>query len=564
MALKRGVSTGLLGYSLRKERLGEGLFFREIELFTVDAQAANFNITDANAIKEIQDEIKAAFSLRSGDVSFKSWGTTTDYQLPNDAVRIARFNFQVERRNIVDINISALNSSYYDRLDEQSFWDTNGKNLQNFSEEFVYEKSDNGAFVANHNISFSLQTGNKAFASALATDLFGKQRAFAGVGTIIGSQSLLDATTVQQFYTETYDLLQGAYSFSKKVEYPPSGSDAAFSIKKEVSHSLELGEDGIINISEKGRIKGFNTMAQAQSEFFSMKSNNAFFTRCNSVYNAFTAVTAATTNSLKNYPIKGSYVMNGPGLSVEYEYGFTDDPSLNTSGVRIERGLDVALDDNRVLNLNHSFNFSYEKNVTSSREADNVALINIEIAASQAAVNAYYTASPYFNANWPNLTRVKASLNSPQRTKNFGCSLAYTNEPIFNVTGEGVLYKKLDFKISDNKPVDQITEYKIINRPSKKSVLNYGYQTERGEKSISVTAIKSRTAGNTIFTSPANFNTTFYSLYVFAVKKLLESFNNNQVLAFTYFVSDIKCGLSSNYDLTMSVSMTYTIKKYRV
>lgn len=564
MALKRGVSTGLLGYSLRKERLGEGLFFREIELFTVDAQAANFNITDTNAIKEIQDEIKAAFSLRSGDVSFKSWGTTTDFQLPNDAVRIARFNFQVERRNIVDINVSALNSSYYDRLDEQSFWDTNGKNLQNFSEEFVYEKSDNGAFVANHNISFSLQSGNKAFASALATDLFGKQRAFAGVGTIIGSQSLLDASTVQQFYTETYDLLQGAYNFSKKVEYPPSGSDAAFSIKKEVSHSLELGEDGIINISEKGRIKGFNSMSQAQSEFYSMRANNAFFTRCNSVYNAFTAVTAATASSLKNYAIKGNYVMDAPGLMVEYEYGFTDDPSLNISGIRIERGLDVNLDDNRVVNLNHSINFSYEKSVTSSRETDNVSYINTEMAASQSAVDSYYLTSPYFNANWPNLTRVKASLNSPQRGKSFGCSFSYTNEPIFNVTGEGVSYKKLDFKISDNKPVDQITEYKIINRPSKKSVLNYGYQTERGEKNISVTAIRARTPGNTIFTSPANFNTSFYSLYVFAVKRLLESFNNNQVLAFTYFVSDIKCGLTSNYDLTMSVSMTYTIKKYKV
>ncbi len=167
MSLRQGITTGLLGYGLRKERLGEALFFREIETYDIEVQVTDFNTSNANAIKDIQDQIKAQFALKSGDINIKSLSAPADYYLPNDAVRISKFAVQVERRTAADISYSNISGNFYTGINAQSFWDNYAPNLTNFSEEINFEKKEDGGLTASHNLSFGLLTGNKLIASVI-------------------------------------------------------------------------------------------------------------------------------------------------------------------------------------------------------------------------------------------------------------------------------------------------------------------------------------------------------------------------------------------------------------
>jgi hypothetical protein len=87
-------------------------------------------------------------------------------------------------------------------------------------------------------------------------------------------------------------------------------------------------------------------------------------------------------------------------------------------------------------------------------------------------------------------------MNSPTRKKMASVTFSYTNNPIYFVVIGSVSFSTLEYRLSETHPIDLVTEYKIINRPNKLSIVNYGYQTDRGEKTISITAKLTRPAAN--------------------------------------------------------------------
>lgn len=561
MSLRKGVTTGLVGYSLRKERLGEGLFYRETETFEIDLQVTDFDMT-STAIGDLQTQIKSYFSTRSGDINVKMLAVPTDYQLPNDSVRIAKFNVEVENRKTVNIADSSLTASYYSGVNS-NFWTLFATNFKDFSEEFSYEKSDNGSLVANHSISFGLITGNRAMASSVATNIFNVDNnpPHVGIGNQIASYSQLDSNSVQQFYTESFDLMKNAYSFAKKTEYPPIGSDAAYGIKKNISHSVELGQDGVINVVEKGTIKALKNFSQAKSEADMIRSSSNAFNRCSQVYNAFSSLMGGG-DGLVNFPIKNEVTYNAPALTAEYTIGYSDNPSVNAAGsFSVEKILDVSIEENKSVSVSHTYNFIQMKKATSAEttESDNYSLIEQAKNESPTIATAFYQGSSFYNESWPTLTMVRDNLRCPSRAKNFSISFSYSNEPIYNVVINGQSYKKVEYKITDSKPIDMANEYKVINRPTKTSVMSYAYQTEKATKTISVNAVVERSG---VFLYPMNLNSVTYPLYLFAIEKLLLDFRSQTALAFSYHLSDVKVELNSEYEVRLSMTLTYTMKKY--
>lgn len=565
MSLRNGITTGLFGYTLKKEFLGEGLFFRETEVFNYDVQVTDFQTRD---IAVIQNTIKSEFARYSGDINVKTFNIPADYTLPNDSVRIAKFNVQVEARRPAAISSSSLTATYYNGIDQQAFWNSYASAFKNFSEEFNYEKSDNGSLIASHSLNFTLITGDKSSASAIASYVYQNSDnagTFAPKTNLTNAIGSWDLTTddTQQIYNETYDVYRNNYSFNKRVEYPPLGSEASNAIKKMVKHVIDIEDGGIVTVSENGVIKAKKNFTAARDELATIKTNNSAFLRCSQLYtslrNAFGGTSALT---LVDLPTKNETVFNKPNLTVEYTMAYTDNPNVQGGNSTVEKILNVSTEESKYVTLELTYNYNRMTNTTSNAETENQALVDAASSQANAFVSSYYTSSPFFNSLWPTLTRIKQRYAVPKRKKNPSATFTYSNQPIYNVTLDGQLYKKLDFKISDTKPVDTITEFKVVNRPSKTSVINYAYQTEKGEKSIGITAVIDRTTYGNLFGSPPSFQQVFYPLYNFGVSKLLNGFVNAQALAFTYYLSDIKCTMNSEYEVSMSLVVTYTMKKY--
>lgn len=566
MALTKDIRTGLLGYSLRKERLGEGLFFREIETFNYDVYVTDFV---GFSISGLQSQIQNEFTSKySGDVNVKAFSIPASFTLPDDAIRVARFNVQVEARK--PVQVTGLNG-LYNGLSGQIFWDSYSALFNTFSEQYDYEKSENGTLTASHNLSFSLLTGGKLKAAEIASYIFsnsddgGTNAPNTQLSALIGSYNLTSSGSVQQFYTESYDLLKNSFSFNKKVDYPPFGSDFSFNIKKDFKNILELDADGFISVTENGNIKAKKNFQDAENEFLSMRGNNQIFNRCSQFYNTFNTTIGTTINSLKNFPLKNESVYNKPNLTLEYNVSYSDNPNIDVANlVGVEHVISINTEQNKFVNIGDTYNFTKLGVVGTISEDEMISAFSTYTAFSQSFVPTYYQRSELFNPLWPTITRIKFDATLPERKKNPSISFSYTNQPIYQpVLLDSTLYNKIDYKIVDAKPVDLITEYKIINRPTKTSIINYAYQTEKGEKSINITAVLNRSFGfDGNVSSYPKFDFLFYPLFKMGIEKLINDFNNSKALAFTYFVSDIKCSVNSDCEIGMTINLNYTLKKY--
>lgn len=555
-----GVTTGLLGYTLRKEFLGEGLVYREVEVYDYELFATPSNFTGTTAYSEIENHIKNQFALYSGNINVKVLESQSDYTVPNDHLRVGKFNVQVEVKRIPS-NITGSNpevtGNYYKGLD-LNFFSTYSHVVNNFSEEFSLETNENGDKVFSHNFSFFLQSGGKNTAVAIASGLFSNDK-----DTTFGISSLVDIEigntgTHVNYYTETYDLIRNSFSFNKRREIlATSGGTYTYNL----NHSLDFKQDGIIDITERGNIQGRLSFDQAKAGFDSIYINA--YPRCNSVFNTYKDFSAGSSvgDALISFAVASTKTFNKPSMAVDYDVTYTNNPSIVNSG-SVEKILEVELTENRYTNINHTYNFTFLKNpIYANMDVDYISRLVAADAASPTEVSTFYTNSVFYNPAWPTMNRIRFVASTPNRKKNFSLSLGYTNNPIYFVTVDGVTYRVLELRATDNKPVDIVNEYKIINRPAKTSIINYAYQTEKGAKSISLTA-KVERVGNVISAPRSDLGTNLLSLYKFAIAKLMESFIGTTVLSLTYYLSDIKYRVTSDNEIGIDLTVTYAIKKY--
>lgn len=556
-----GITTGLLGYNLRKEMLGEGLAYRETEVYDYEIFATPSSMTGASGYFDIETHIRGYFSNMSGDINVKVLESPANYTLPNDHLRVGKFNVQVEVRRAISYLTGAnpeLTGNYYKGLD-LDFFNSYSTIINNFSEEFSLEAEENGTKLFSHNLSFGLQSGNKATAAQIASGVFSKDKDNTfGINSYVGMEISNTGTHVN-YYTETYDLIRNVFSFNKKREVlPASGSTYTYNL----NHSLDFKQDGIIDVTERANIQGRLTFEQAKDGYNTLYSSS--YTRCNSVYNTYKDFLAreSVDDTLISFPMSSSKTFNKPVMSVDYDVTYTNNPNIIAANSgSLEKILDIEINENKYVTINHTHNFLFLRNPTfSNLDALYIDQLIDARTTSPIEVDDFYTSSVFYNPSRPTMNMIKMTASTPNRRKNFSTSFSYTNNPIYFVTIDGVTYKMLEYKINNNIPSDILNEYKIINRPNKRSIINYAYQTEKGTKNISLTA-KIERVGNVITSPRSDLGTNIQSLYLHCIRKLMEDFVGFQVFALTYYLSDINYKITSENDLEINLTITYAIKK---
>jgi hypothetical protein len=556
------VTTGTLGYKLKKDFLGDGLFYREVETYTYEIYARP-SIPYSTPFADIETLIKNYFASRSGDFSYKVLESPADYQFPNNHAQAAKFRVEVELRNPVsslDTYNPELTTNRYKGLD-QNFFTSYGTGIDNFSEEWTFQQQDDGKDVFTHDISFNLYSGaRKEKAQEIAASVF-NQDANTTLGVnILGGTSLTSSGSFTNYYNESYDLMRNSYRFTRRREALALSGSA---YTNDLSHSVTLKPDGVIDVTEKGIINGKLTLTNAQAGYDTLIASA--YTRCNTLYSTYKDFVGgqSVSASLKNFPLALTRTFNKPALMIDYEVNYTSDPNIDTvNSLSLDKTIDVEVTEDRFININHSYAWTYLVPVQAGNDATAITFVNSARTASPTEIANYYTNSTFFSSGRPNMKLIKFSAGLPNRNRNFNATFGYTNNPIYFVTLDGETYAILDYKLSNQKPADIITEFKVINRPTKESVLNYAYQTERGTKGASVSARLQRTSDNMFTTPRPSLAGQLLSLYKFAVGRLLQDFQGVTVLALSYHLSDVKYQINSDNEITLDVMITYALKKY--
>ncbi len=418
------LTTGLLGYSLKKDFLSEGLYYREVETYKYEIFSRPTSTPGLLAYNEIQNNVKTAFALYSGDITVKVLDSPSDYTFPNDGIRLSKFNVEVEIRKtgtVLNVAETELDSNYYKGLDT-TFFTNYSTILNDFKEDFSFETSENGNGVFGHNLAFSLRTGTKDKATEIAKYIYAQDKDTTfGIATLAGQVSTLgNSGTYVSYYSESYDLIRSNYSFSRKREILPL-LDTNYTY--ELTHVLNFKEDGIIDVAEKGAIQGKMSFNDALVGLSILYPNA--YTRCNGVYNSYKNISAAATltaaETLVNLVLISSKVYNKLNFSVDYDVSFTNNPSIDAANfVSLEKILDVELNENKFLNINHSYNYNYlGLPIASNDDSTYITLINSAYTNSPIEVASYYNNFEHSRS----LNQIKISSTLPNRKKSFKIEL---------------------------------------------------------------------------------------------------------------------------------------------
>ncbi len=559
MAFNSGIITGLLGYSLKKEMMGDSLFFRETATYTYEVFSVYMPVSPLIIQSGIYNEFKNRYS---GDIFVKVFSAPADYSFPNDSMRVSKYNVEVQVRSVPNglgtWSSELLSTSGYRGVDE-NFFVSSGKNIVDLKENFDFETAENGVQSFTHGLSFVLTTGTKQGAAAIAASIFGrdKDNSF-GISTMIGGIATIgDSGVYQNYYAETYDVIRNSYNFSRKRDVLPSG---ASTYVYNTTHTIDLKEDGVTEVGERGNVKGKLSFAQSQQGAEILIGTA--YARCSGVYSAYAPLTTNLSSSftslpLINMPLRLTRVHNRPALSTDYEISYTNSPLYAANGSLAVETMDVSDLDLGIVDVKHTIELGINKRQTG---IDFSGLMVSAVNSSPSRVSGYFTPTV-----WP-LKHIRKSIVWPNR-KSKGCKVVmeYSNHPKYFVTINGVSYRVLEYTIDRSEPVDIINEYKVINRPSKLSVINYAYQTEKGELTISLDANIGRKSDE--FALGVGFRGDLggyiANLYSYATTLFFDDFNGQLPLAFTYYLKDVKYTYNSDSGtLQMTVIFAYSMKKY--
>jgi hypothetical protein len=554
MAQKTGLLTGLLGYNLKKEFLGNGLYFRETQTFEYEIYSLDLSGLSPNTIHStIYQDFRNRFS---GDINVKVFEAPASYAWPNDSIRAAKYRVSVEAKSPpASGSQPELTGAYYSGL-SQDFFNKYSVGVIDFKENFSFEQGENGNQSFGHDVVFSLLSGTKTTATQLAKHLFDadKDTTF-GITAMVGGVTIANTGNFLDYFTEVYDEIRQSYHFTKRREIlAGSGSNYFYNF----NHSMDIKDDGVFDINERCNIKGRQTFTQAQQAVDSLLGSA--YGRCNTFYSTYKDATANYTSTypLVNFPTRTVKTFIPQSIEASYDVSYTTDPRQATNGSATDEVFEMNVNELKVVDISHRMDFTLQKRTATT---DFAALLANATGYSPTAVSTYFGNTNFQTANWP-LNLIKYNYNWPNRKNKANISFQYSNNPRFFRTINGVSFQFVETKVQHVKPVDIVNEYKIINRPSKSSIINYAYQTEKGQINVTVDAGLGRNANEFLNGFRSNHAASLVAVYRHGISTFMTQFHNVVPLAFTYFLSDIKYSINHDGILSMTLTFTYTLKKY--
>lgn len=432
----------LLSYSMQNEKMGafssrrkevvslEGLFSQKGVAKSVAEHFKDVKSLLANSVDFVDLKLN---DVSYGKARFISFNFPTSVGFDENAISFSKFTIQLEIIRLDDDNAFA-NSNL--PSDAQGLNTGNGLwswyKLKDFSENFSFKLGEDGNFEASHSVSFQYDPGETLSDAALSA-------AAVAVANGFFKQALKDLSSIDSFYSSTdfqssvsdygsslteqsVDLINYKFAYSKNYTvFSQNGTNTSETITTEVSYK----DDGSIEVSEKGRIKGKGTSyALARTNAIVKLNANLLdaYTRCNGSFGRLRNIIPKYNSSdvLQSNPISITKDLTDITPEVGYEIKFTTNPIFVDSALTHSYSVNIKKDSLGVCeaSINGSFKSLLNKKTSYSLSPTRTALANFD---DINAINPYYKI--IFNET-ANFTGIKTA--SSIQSSTFGVETSYT------------------------------------------------------------------------------------------------------------------------------------------
>ena len=366
----------VLGISASSQFLGDRTArLRTVKSIEIEGFIDSRSNTDLQGVSQTQSTIDTLVS------SLNSPSTVTEEILVNSinfgTGKIVSVNFPaaaggVKENQILVGNYSASLEVYdsgdiaalNEATDNLSIPDTNF--LEEFSENFSASLGEDDTYEFSHDLSLRYISGLQpdgaggteiinpiSAAKTLAQSAFNQTLTI--FNFILGGAGYDYDSVAKKYYNETYDLENGTANYQKRFSlFKTDGT----TYSAQITNALEMGEDGIIKVTENGEIQG---RANDQSTLIARAKAGAnteignSFTRCSTAYTAYKSYLdtpaslpwlIANTSTLRNQSLSTSKTINANNGTVSYSVEYTDDKNIESVSLIKDRTIDFSKNGN--------------------------------------------------------------------------------------------------------------------------------------------------------------------------------------------------------------------------
>jgi hypothetical protein len=398
----QGIFDAVLGYSLKREFLGESLNFRNVETFNLEIQAtdlANSSLTNADGYNYIStymiNTISAKLNTDKHNITITSIEVPSSHEGKQNLISTAVYNVTAEVRTAVD---AATLNAQHPELDTStgaenhkfhgvaSVLTTYAKEIDSISESFTFGDQEVGQKDFSHSVDVTVRSSStqsaKTISQAIATTLFNtdSSNTYFGINTFTNAlQTYGNSANNKHYFEESYDLKKNKFSFAKKMtifahldDIDAPGSSTTDNYTANFKHTIDIGKDGRSTVSETVELKsrdGSFPNIQVDIPYHIA----AAYTRCNAKLTSYNATidgrgTNAVAPVLATKPLVQTLIYNKQGLSVTLSMTFSDD--VQVIEAQFLETFDLSKDHRGVVTANYNVTLSSHRQKTLGADAD--------------------------------------------------------------------------------------------------------------------------------------------------------------------------------------------------
>jgi hypothetical protein len=614
-AINFAVAT-LLNYSIKNEKAG-AFDYRRKENISIDGYFSNREsaVPISEHFRQVKlllesstDFIEIFLNNKSyGKARFLSYSFPTSVNFDENSVRFTKFTITLEvlkddsSNAFASANLPAAVGSL------TNIW----YKLKEFNESFSFNLQDDGNFLASHRISFGYDNIDKVSDASVVTDARDIANTFFGQGldSLSSIRSFYSSTNFQLSNTDygsslidqTIDLINFNFSYSKQYTV---FSDNGTNTTETLLTDIIFNSDGLIEISEKGRIKGKgSSFAVARANAIAKLNSNisSAYTRCNNVFNRYFSSDYSrfskllpkydALDTLKSNPISITKDLTETQPEIGYEIRFTTNAAYSDATTIHSYSVSLNKDAQGIYNstVNGSIKLYTNKNKSFSGNLTTIKGIIDQSDSSKI--------DPYYAAVAGSGTFAGVKTNTSINHLKFGVETTYTksysNSPTLSSSG---LVKQLIISENTNLPVNRFSNANIPGSWNKNKMERFQetiYQTRQLTEGVKSISIDMKINRNQLYTSAGSntnsvivfgkikdlftaemlhkdtgrlFGTT-YPQYQYGIKAFSKIYNEKfgfQVGDLTYFMENLNLSIDNNYNLKVSIEYKFLVKKEKL
>jgi len=611
----------LLNYSIKNEKVGV-FDYRRKEDISLEGLFSNreSNVPISEHFRQVKlllesstDFVEIFLNDKSyGKARFLGYSFPTSVNFDENSVRFTKFTITLEvikddpNNAFASANLPAAVGSL------TNIW----YKLRDFNESFTFNLQEDGNFLASHSISFGYDNIDKSSDQSIITDARNIANTFfdQGLDNLSDIRSFYSSTNFQlinadygsSLINQIVDLINFNFSYSKQYTV---FSDNGATTTETLLTDIIFNTDGIIEVVEKGRIKGKGaTFAAARANAITKLNANisSAYTRCNNAfgryfstdYSKFVRVLPKynSSDTLKSNPIAITKDLTETQPEIGYEIRFTTNAAYSHATTIHTYSISLSRDPQGIYNstINGSIKFYTNKNKSFS---SNLSAIKSIIDANSGADD-LTKIEPYYDAVAGGGTFAGIKTNTSISHLKLGVettySKTYSDSPTLASSG---LIRQLVISENTNLPVNRFSNAIIPGSLNDKNKMvrtqETIYQTTQlteGVKSITIDmkinrnqlypSAGSNTNSATVFGKIKDlfilemlhkdtgrlFGTT-YSQFQYGIKAFSKIYNEKFGFNkgdLTFFMENLNLSIDNNYNLKAAIEYKFLVKKEKL